>query len=145
MVLQVTCNNKVKIYSVNLPMSLRDKHILVVDDEPLLVRLNKRQLENKGYNVSVSTESRDALEQFQNNPDKFDLLLTDLTMPGISGKDLISQILMVSPGLPVIVLTGMADEETEDELRQLGVSAVVVKPVIEGELLSAVERILGEE
>ncbi len=126
-------------------MSPRDKHILVVDDEPLLVRLNKRQLENNGYTVSVSTDSLEALELFRENPDNFDLLLTDLTMPGMSGKDLITTILLEAPTLPVIVLTGMADEETEDELLQLGVSAIVVKPVIEDELLLAVSNVFGED
>lgn len=126
-------------------MSLRDKHILVVDDEPLLVRLNKRQLESDGYNVSVSTESQEALEIFRKSPDNFDLLLTDLTMPGMSGKDLITKILLEAPDLPVIVLTGLADKETEDELLKLGVTSVVVKPLIEDELLSVVGSVLGED
>lgn len=126
-------------------MSLRDKHILVVDDEPLLVRLNKRQLESDGYNVSVSTESQEALEIFRKTPDNFDLLLTDLTMPGMSGKDLITKILLEAPDLPVIVLTGLADKETEDELLKLGVTSVVVKPLIEDELLSVVGSVLGED
>lgn len=126
-------------------MSLRDKHILVVDDEPLLVRLNKRQLESDGYNVSVSTESQEALEIFRKTPNNFDLLLTDLTMPGMSGKDLITKVLLEAPDLPVIVLTGLADKETEDELLKLGVTSVVVKPLIEDELLSVVGSVLGED
>ena len=126
-------------------MNLRDKHILVVDDEPLLVRLNKRQLENKGFRVSVSTDSNEALEQFTKNPGKFHLLLTDLTMPGMSGTELIKKIHQQSPELPVIVLTGMSDKQIEDQLYELGVSAVVVKPVMEDELLIAVAHAFGEE
>lgn len=125
-------------------MSHRDKNILVVDDEPLLVRINKRQLENKGYSVSGCTESSDALELFTKDPDSFHLLLTDLTMPGMSGIELIKQIHHHSPGLPVIVMTGMIDKQIEDQLYELGVSAVVVKPVMEDELLIAVANVFGE-
>lgn len=116
----------------------KNKHILVVDDEPLLVRLNKRQLESQGYNVSVSTESLDALEQVTKSQNTFDLLLTDLTMPGMSGTELIKQVRLHSPKLPIIVLTGLSDEDTEGELLELGVNAVVIKPVMEDELLTAV-------
>jgi CheY-like chemotaxis protein len=125
-------------------MSLRKKHILVVDDEPLLVRINKRQLENYGYSVSVCTEGCDALKQFKKNPDKFDLLLTDLTMPVMSGTELITKINQHSPDFPVIVLTGLGDQETEKRLLELGVAAVVVKPVMEDELLTAVTGVFCE-
>jgi CheY-like chemotaxis protein len=125
-------------------MSPREKHILVVDDEPLLVRLNKRQLESNGYSVSVSTESHDALEQVIKEPDKFHLLLTDLTMPGMSGIELIKKIHLQIPGLPVIVLTGMIDKQIEAQLYELGVSAVVVKPVMGDELITSVASVFDE-
>lgn len=126
-------------------MSLKNKHILVVDDEPLLVRLNKRQLENSGFTVSVSTESRDALEQLTKAPDSFDLLLTDLTMPGLSGTELIKEVRLHSPELPVIVLTGLSDKETERELFDLGVTAVIIKPVLDDELVKAVMGVFDKE
>ncbi|WP_458776883.1 response regulator [Desulforhopalus sp. 52FAK] len=126
-------------------MSFKDKHILVVDDEPLLVRLNKRQLENSGFIVSVSTESRDALEQLKKAPDSFDLLLTDLTMPGLSGTELIKEVRLHAPDLPVVVLTGLSDKETERELCDLGVTAIVIKPVLDGELVTAVMRVFDKE
>ena len=116
-----------------------------MDDEPLLVRLNKRQLESKGYTVSVSTNSQDALALFQQNPDDFDLLLTDLTMPGMSGIELIKAIRAQSDTLSVIVLTGLVDEGTEEELLELGVSAIVCKPVMEDELTSAVATTFKED
>lgn len=126
-------------------MSFKEKHILVVDDEPLLVRLNKRQLENSGFTVSVSTESRDALEQLTKAPDSFDLLLTDLTMPGLSGTELIKEVRLHSPELPVIVLTGLSDKETERELFDLGVTAVIIKPVLDDELVKAVMGVFDKE
>lgn len=118
------------------------KHVLVVDDEPLLVRLNKRRLENDGYSVSVSTTSIDALELVMKDPGKYDLLLTDLTMPGLSGRELIQKILLLVPTLPVIVLTGMCDSEIEKELYDLGVKEVLEKPLLDDELVTVVDRAL---
>ncbi|MFT5698497.1 MAG: CheY-like chemotaxis protein [Desulforhopalus sp.] len=124
-------------------MTVKGKHILVVDDEPLLVRLNKRQLENAGYTVSVSTASLEALEMLSKALGKYSLLLTDLTMPGLSGLELIRKVRLQLPDLPVIVLTGMSDPETEGHLYDLGVKDVVIKPLLEDELLAAVSKVLG--
>lgn len=123
-------------------MTVAKKHILVVDDEPLLVRLHKRQLENDGYSVSVTTTSLDALDLVTKNPGKYNLLLTDLTMPGLSGRELIQKILLQVTTLPVIVLTGMIDSEIEKELYELGVKAVLEKPLLDDELAKAVDRVL---
>ena len=125
-----------------MKMTVINKHILVVDDEPLLVRLNKRLLENDGYSVSVTTTSLDALDLVTKNPEQYDLLLTDLTMPGLSGKELIQKILQQVPTLPVIVLTGLSDSETEQELYVLGVKAILEKPLQDNELVTAVHRVL---
>ncbi|MFT5726839.1 MAG: CheY-like chemotaxis protein [Desulforhopalus sp.] len=123
-------------------MTVTKKHVLVVDDEPLLVRLNKRRLEDDGYSVSVTTTSLDALDLVTINPGKYDLLLTDLTMPGLSGRELIQKILLLVPTLPVIVLTGMSDPEIEQELYDLGVKAILEKPLLDDELVKAVDRVL---
>lgn len=123
-------------------MTVTKKHVLVVDDEPLLVRLNKRRLENDGYTVSVSTTSPGALQLVMKDPGKYDLLLTDLTMPGLSGRELIQKILQHVPTLPIIVLTGMIDSEIERELYDLGVKEVLEKPLVDDELIEAVDRVL---
>lgn len=121
------------------------QHILVVDDEPLLVRLNKRQLENKGYEVEVVTESTEALHLISNAPDRFDLMISDLTMPNMSGRELIRQVLQIVPSLPIIVFTGLKDEGVDEELNRLGVRHVVEKPVVHNELLDAVQQVLGSK
>lgn len=119
------------------------KHILVVDDEQFMVRLSKRLLENSGYDVSITTESLDALELLSQNPGKYHLLITDLTMPKLSGRELIQKIWDLSPYFPVIVLTGMSDQEVEKELFDFGVRAVVEKPVFGDELVTVVDRVLA--
>ena len=125
-------------------MTVIKKHVLVVDDEALLVRLNKRQLENGGYRVSVSTTSLGALELVVKDPGKYDLLLTDLTMPELSGIELIQKTLEHVPTLPVIVVTGMVDSEVEKQLDDLGVKAVLLKPLLDNNLVLTVGRILAE-
>jgi CheY-like chemotaxis protein len=125
-------------------MTVIKKHILVVDDETLLVRLSKRQLENGGYRVSVSTTSHGALELVLKDSGKYDLLLTDLTMPGLSGIELIQKTLAHVPTLPVIVVTGMLDPEIETQLHDLGVKMVLLKPLVDNNLVLTVGRVLAE-
>lgn len=125
-------------------MTVTKKHVLVVDDEPLLVRLNKRRLENDGYNVSVTTSSLDALDLVLKDPGEYDILLTDLTMPGLSGIELIQKVLLHVPTLPVIVLTGMNDLEVEKNLYDLGVKAVLEKPLLDDGLVENVARVLAD-
>lgn len=127
------------------PMEEAKRHcILVVDDEPLLVRLNKRQLENNGYEVVIATQSAEALRIVADSPEMFDLVISDLTMPNMSGHELIRRILDIAPTLPIIVFTGMKDESVVEELSQLGVKCVVEKPVVKNELLDAVSSVLGD-
>lgn len=125
-------------------MTVTNKHILVVDDEPLLVRLHKRRLESDGYTVSITTTSLDALNLVSRNPEKYNLLLTDLTMPGLSGVELIQKILVIAPTLPIIVLTGMNDEEIQKELYGFGVKAVLEKPLLDDSLVENVARVLAD-
>jgi CheY-like chemotaxis protein len=133
-------------FSVLLLGSMEGKNklrILVVDDEPLLVKLNKRQLENVGYVVDSTTESTDALRMISDSPEEYDLMITDLTMPNLTGRQLISKVLRIAPKLPIIVFTGMKDEGVEEDLHRMGVRLVVEKPVVENELVDAVNRVLA--
>lgn len=118
-------------------------NILVVDDEELLVRLNKRQLENYGHSVSVATESLEALRMITEEPERFNLMVTDLMMPKMSGRDLIEKVLELAPLLPVIVFTGLKEENMVQELNDLGVKEIVEKPVIDNELMNAVQKVLA--
>jgi CheY-like chemotaxis protein len=119
--------------------------ILVVDDESLLVKLNKRQLENVGYRVDVTTKSLDALRMISDAPEEYDLMITDLTMPNLTGRKLIEKVVRIAPKLPIIVFTGMKEEGVEEDLRREGVRFVVEKPVIENELIDAVNRVLAND
>ena len=104
------------------------EHILCVDDEPALVELLRDQLETLGYRVSAYVSPLEALSDFRAHPLDFDVLLTDFTMPGMSGADLAEQILRVRPDLPVVMATGYGHVVTEERVRELGVRPLLQKP-----------------
>ncbi len=118
------------------------ERILVVDDEISIINLNKTVLERQGYTVVTVQDSLEALEIFNAAPDDFDLIITDQTMPNMSGSALASKILAVRPSLPIILCTGYSSSINEDEALALGISKYVNKPVERKELISIVREVL---
>jgi PAS domain S-box-containing protein len=116
--------------------------ILVVDDEKLLVQINKRRLENVGYIVTATTDSEEALEKIRDHPEQFDLLITDQTMPKMSGADLTREVLKIRPDLPVIMSTGHSEVVTEEKALEMGIRKYVLKLIQGNELINAVQEIL---
>jgi len=121
---------------------LGNARVLVVDDELLLVKINEKRLKGQGYQVTAVTDSRKALEMFRSQPDSFDLLVTDQTMPGLTGADLAKAVLEIRPSLPIILCTGHSDVVSEEEARALGIRKYVFKPLRGDELLDAVQEVL---
>jgi len=128
---------------VSLPQG--SGRILVVDDEELLVRVNKRRLEYAGYTVTATTNSEEALEKIRAHPEQFDLLITDQTMPNMSGVELTREVHKINPDMPVIMSTGHSDLVTKEEALEMGISKYVVKPIQGNELLDAVGEVLDEK
>ena len=89
---------------------------MFVDDEPEITFMGKKMLENLGYKVSIKSDSLSALEEFKKDPEKYSLLVTDQNMPNISGTELASRMKEISPGLKVIIITGYADNLSEEVL-----------------------------
>jgi len=116
--------------------------ILVVDDEVPLTALCRRVLEGRGYAVTTCNHPDEAFEVFAAAPDDFDLLLTDQTMPDQTGVDLAQRILRSRPGLPVVIMTGLAQSASADDLSQLGVKQILLKPVRTADLLRQVRAAL---
>jgi PAS domain S-box-containing protein len=125
-----------------LPDSVR---ILAVDDELLITKINAIRLKSRGYKVTAVTDSREALEVFRSQPEKFDLLITDQTMPGLTGADLAKAVLEIKPSLPIIMCTGHSDIVSEEEAVGLGIKKYVFKPLHKDELLDAVQEVLAEK
>jgi two-component system cell cycle sensor histidine kinase/response regulator CckA len=120
-------------------------HVLVVEDEPSLGRMLSRLLGRLGYTTEVFDRAREALDAFQARPDAFQAVVTDLTMPGMTGDTLAQEIRHLRPEMPVVLVTGHIQLVTEERLRETGVSAVLHKPITVDELARALDTALGVE
>jgi len=110
------------------PSRGQGQHILYLDDEEALVFLAKRTLERLGYRISGFTQVADALHAFRENPGGFDLVITDLNMPGTSGLRVADEFLKLRPGVPVALCSGYVTEELKERARQAGICEVLYKP-----------------
>jgi two-component system, cell cycle sensor histidine kinase and response regulator CckA len=116
--------------------------ILLVDDEDLVVRACKKMLENLGYQVVGETNSLEALGRFRKTPDQFDLVITDMTMPNLTGVGLTLELKSIRPDIPVVVCTGFSDQLSPEVIDEMGIAALVMKPVLKGKLARTVRRVL---
>ncbi len=119
------------------------ERILFVDDEPSLAALGRRRLEMLGYTVVVATGGAEALSLLRAEPNAFDLVVTDFTMPGQNGLELASAICRIRPDLPVILATGHIDEFAPEVTEAAGVHRVLLKPISLDDLGRAVSEVLN--
>jgi len=122
-----------------------NESILFVDDEETLVMVAKEVLEHLGYKVVASTRSLEALEIFRSQPEQFDLVITDQTMPGITGGEFAERLMEVRPDIPIIICTGYSPTMTLEKARSLGIREFIMKPIVLRELAGAVRRVLHEK
>lgn len=121
------------------------ERILFVDDEKVLVDLGTDLLEALGYKVTAVASSREALELFCIRPDAFDLVITDMTMPGLTGRELVREMLAVRPDMPIIMCSGFTEFINANEAREAGVSEFLMKPYVTGRMSQAIRRVLAEK
>ncbi|WP_289021166.1 ATP-binding protein [Desulfobacter postgatei] len=118
------------------------EHILLVDDEKPVAEIEKQMLNRLGYKVTMHTSSQEALECFRSNPEAFDLLLTDVTMPGITGDRLAQEVLTIRPDIPVLLCTGFSENIDKRKAEQLGIKGFLMKPVGKSDMARTVRQIL---
>jgi CheY-like chemotaxis protein len=121
----------------------RGPRVLCLDDEPAIVRITVRQLERLGYRVTGETDARKALAAFEAAPESIDALITDHSMPGLTGIELVRAFRRVRPDLPVVLTSGLIDEDVSQSLAELGIDHVVLKPHTTQELASALGSALA--
>lgn len=119
-----------------------DANILIVDDEASVGRFIGELLKGCGCQVTVESDSGLALSRFKENPKAFDLVVTDQTMPGLTGVELAQSLLATRSELPVILCTGYSDHIDEARARSLGISGYVNKPIETDEFLILVKELL---
>jgi CheY-like chemotaxis protein len=121
------------------------EHILVVDDESHLLEMYDRQLRRLGYEVTCSSNPAEALELFRKDPGKFDLVITDFTMPNMTGIDLATELGSIRPGLPIILCSGVSQVVSDSATKQAGIQTVIYKPLRRPEIAQAIRKALDQK
>ncbi len=127
-----------------VPLPTGKERILFVDDEPSITRMGSRTLEGLGYSVTTCTNSLHALELFRTSPGDFDLVITDMTMPDLTGDRLSVELLKIRPDIPVILCTGYSKKISEETAGEIGIRAFAHKPIIKSDLAVTVRKVLDE-
>ena len=131
--------------SIDKSLAGGTERILFVDDEPPLVNLGKEMLESLGYHVVARTSSIDALEAFKAGADRFDLVITDMTMPHMTGDRLAGELMAVRPDIPVILCTGFSARMDEKRAAAVGIRAFLAKPILKQDMARTIRRVLNEK
>jgi two-component system, cell cycle sensor histidine kinase and response regulator CckA len=127
---------------VRKPLREGKEIILLVDDEKALVDAHSEAFKKLGYQVVSRYSSIDALEAFRAQPSKFDLVITDQTMPKMTGLQLARELMSIRPGIPIILCTGFSDLMAEEEAKLIGIKKFIMKPVVLSEITDAVRNVL---
>jgi CheY-like chemotaxis protein len=126
------------------PLPLGTERILFVDDEPFIIEITKQILERLGYKVDTRTEPLEALEVFKKDPDAYDLVITDMTMPKLTGDRLALEFLRIRPEIPILLCTGFSERMTEAAAMEMGIKGFIMKPITVGEIARKVRKALGD-
>ncbi|MBW1740158.1 MAG: response regulator [Deltaproteobacteria bacterium] len=124
------------------PIPKGKEHILFVDDEEQLVRMAHQALKRLGYEVTVRTSSVEALEAFRAQPDKFDIVITDQTMPNMTGIGLAKELLRIRPDIPIILCTGFSEAITPERAKAMGIREFIMKPIVTSDIAKSIRRVL---
>jgi len=124
------------------PIQKGTEHILLIDDQGIIVDIERQMLERLGYHITARTSSIEALEAFRANPDKFDLVITDMTMPNMTGDKLAGEMIKIRPHIPIILCTGFSEMISKEGAESLGLKGFLMKPVVLKELSSVIRKVL---
>jgi PAS domain S-box-containing protein len=122
-----------------------NEHILFIDDEDTLIDLGESMLKKLGYRVETRTGPEEALEVFRAAPDKFDLVISDMTMPGMTGDNLAAELMKIRPDIPVVICTGYSERIDEPRARDLGIKGLMMKPFTIRGLSKTVRAVLDQK
>lgn len=120
------------------------ENILFVDDEISITKMGSRTLGQLGYCVTAKTSSEEALKLFRSNPKNFDLLITDMTMPNMTGDKLAIELMKIRSDIPVILCTGYSKKMSEETASKIGIKALAYKPIVKADLAKTVRKVLDE-
>jgi PAS domain S-box-containing protein len=127
------------------PIKKSNERILVVDDEKMVVEIQQKMLKRLGYDVTSCTSSVEALKAFQANPDNFDLIITDMTMPNMTGDQLAQKIMEIRTDIPIILCSGFSEKMSNEKAKSLGIKKFLMKPVLIKDLSITIRRALDNK
>lgn len=130
-----------EVESTALPMG--HERILLVDDEQPLVEIGKQMLERLGYTVAARTSSIEALELFKVQPNRFDLVITDIVMPNMTGEKLAEKLMDIRADIPIILCTGYSEKFTRRQASDMGIRSFLMKPLVMQDLAGTVRQALS--
>ena len=119
------------------------EHVLLVDDDDAIAVMEKEMLERLGYSVVSRTSSVEALEAFRANPNKFDLVITDMAMPNMAGDKLASELVKIRPDIPILLCTGFSEKIPEGKANTMGIKGILMKPIVMKDLSNKMREVLG--
>jgi CheY-like chemotaxis protein len=137
-------SKKLEIHQMKEPIQGGIERILLVDDEDAVVTMEKLMLERLGYQVTSRTSSIDALEAFRANPNKFDLVITDMAMPNMPGDKFAFELTKIRPDIPVLLCTGFSEAMSEEKAVSLGIKGFLLKPIVMKDLSHKIREVLDE-
>ena len=118
--------------------------ILLVDDEEMMLDVTRQILERLGFDVVAKTSSIDALEAFQEEPDEFDLVITDQVMPNMTGTQLARKLVSIRPDISVILCSGFPENVCPEELKSIGIKEFIAKPISKQEIATIIRKVLDK-
>ncbi len=116
--------------------------VLLVDDEEIIAEMGKERLERLGYEVAVTTSSTEALVMFRSDPSSFDLVITDYTMPVMTGIGLAAEMIALRPDTPIILCSGLNDPVSSKRLKKVGIRGFLTKPILKEDLAKLIQFVL---
>jgi PAS domain S-box-containing protein len=129
--------------SMNIPVEGGNERLMFIDDREQVARAGKRMLEALGYRVDTFTSPTEALEVFNGDPWAYDLVITDQVMPEMTGLELAGEMLRVRPRVPIVLISGNADERTREQMRALGIGTFLPKPLAKGSTDRVIRALLA--
>ena len=139
----VDAKPKVEIHTID-ELTRGTETILFVDDEEPIRIMGKLMLKRIGYKVKTCRNSREALDLFQSKPDYFDLVITDMTMPGMTGVQLSEKLLEIRPDIPIIICTGHSSLINESKAKKLGIADYIMKPLSISRIGKSIRKVLDK-
>ena len=127
------------------PIACGNEQILLVDDEEVILTMEKQVLERLGYQVTSRTSSLEALEAFRANPDRFDLVITDMAMPNMPGDKLALELTKIRPDIPIMLCTGFSEKMSEEKAAAIGIRSFLFKPIVMRDFAQEIREVLDEK